>query len=147
MAATLREIRGALQSRVEAVTGLRAYDKGTGQEQMPCAIFWPTGTSIMGSAGADAVYEYTFNCEVWVGIGIGLGKAQDLMDDYLDPRGAKSVEAAIEGTGDTAQTLGGLVQSVSCNGFTGYVYGRLNLPPNNPPNAIVATTAISVYSA
>lgn len=134
MTASIATLRDAIRTRLDTIDGLSAYDVQTGQERFPCAIVWPTAVDRMSAAGGR---RYQFMVEVWVGLAIKLGPAQDLLDEFLDPRSTKSVAAAIEADG----SLGGIADSVMADGFQGYAFGKLN---SNEVNAIVARIPVEV---
>lgn len=134
--ATVASIRDALQVRLATVSGIKAYDVGTGGERMPCAIVFPRGVERMSAGGT---YRYRYVVEVWVPLSPGLAKAQDILDSLIDPEASTSIEAAIEGD----KTLGGIVDSTRVDGFESYGFGAFNME-GSTPNALTARIPLEV---
>lgn len=134
MTASIKTLRSAIQVRLDTIDGLYAYAVQTGQERFPCAIVWPASEERTDAGGGR---RYQFMVEAWAGLSVGLSKAQDLLDDLLDPRTARSIAAAIEADG----SLGGIADSVRADGFQGYAFGKLN---SDAVNAIVARIPVEV---
>ena len=134
MTASIATLRDALQTRLDTINGLSAYDVQGGQERMPCAIVWPAAVERMSAAGGR---RYSFVIEVWAPLSAGLAKAQDALDSYLDPRASTAIEAAIYAD----DSLGGIADSTLVDGFEGYGFGRLN---SKDVNAIVARIPVEV---
>lgn len=100
---TVAAIRDGLKTRLETISGLRAYDTVPGAPNLPCAIVMPDGIAYDTTCGRGAD-TYAFLITVLVS-DADSGLAQDALDGYCNGTGATSIKTAIEGE----QTLGGLV--------------------------------------
>lgn len=144
--ATISGIRDGLQTRLDTigsgVDALRPFDVATGKEhvRMPCAIVYPTGWERMTSGGST--YRYDFVIEVYTSLTQGLARAQDQLDNMLDPTHANSIRAAIEDDSQLAST----VDDLAVGGFTGYRFASLNQPRSDKPNALVARIPVEVWA-
>lgn len=100
--ATIAQIRGGLKTRLETIDGLRVFDYRPGQIPAPAAIVARQTTSY--DVTLDGLEDHVFAVTVYVQVGNDR-TAQDSIDEYLSPAGAKSVVAAIHGD----PTLGSVV--------------------------------------
>lgn len=107
MPASISQASAALKTKLETITGLRAFDfQPDALLTAPLVYCTIESVEYHNAMGNRAVYNYT--------IQIVLGRtvdrvAQALMDEYASPSGAKSVLAALS----QDLTLGGVVESLS----------------------------------
>lgn len=121
--ADLAAIRDGLKTRLQTITGLRAFDTVPDQVAPPAAIIGvgPIDYDTTFSRGAD---RYTMLCRVYVGRS-SERTAQDKLDGYLSGTGTNSIKAAIEGD----PTLGGAVDTSRVTRASGYgVYEVAGVP-------------------
>ena len=96
---TLATVRGALATRLDTIAGLRVYDTPPdSMQELPAAIVaFEQNTATNDIAiGAEDV-RFTFEVLLLLGSGDEVQAQQDL-EPYVDPTGASSVKAAVEGT-------------------------------------------------
>lgn len=121
--ASVSQIRAGLKTRLATISGLRAHDTWPGNFSPPGAIVMPVGgeyDQVMGD-NPDTVYKF----EITVGVQLGKYEtAQDKVDEYVSPAGARSVRAAINGD----RTLGGIAVKSWVRRFRDY--GTLDINGN-----------------
>jgi len=97
--ASLRVVRKALAARVRTIEGLRVRDQVPGEVSPPAVVIVPgVGKAPpidYDKAFAGGSHAMNFAVKILVGAAHDLS-AQDALDAYLDPDGARSVKAAIE---------------------------------------------------
>lgn len=102
--ATLTTILSAFKTRLETISGLKAYDTLPGNvNQLPAALVEWEETDYH-QAMVDGLVSHTFKVRVLVAPQADT-QAQTKLLGYLAPAGSGSVKAAIEG-GTPARTLG-----------------------------------------
>lgn len=99
---TTSEIRDGIKTRLATITSLNAYDTVPDNPVVPFATVVPTGIEY-DNAMSDGAHVWRFGILVVVHR-MSESTAQDTLDAYVDPAGASSVRAAINGD----RTLGGL---------------------------------------
>lgn len=118
--ATISQLRAGLKTRLATISGLRAYDKWPGNVTPPGAIVMPVDgeyDQVMGD-NPDTVYKFEVTLAVQLG---SYETAQDKLDEYVNPAGARSVRAAINGD----RTLGGVADATWVRRFR--EYGTLDI--------------------
>lgn len=100
------EVRDGLKTRLETITGMRAYDVIPDTPVAPCAIIGFLDMTF-DSTFARGMDEATVEIDVLVQR-FASRSGQDKLDGLLAGSGAGSVKAAIEGD----KTLGGKVQTL-----------------------------------
>jgi hypothetical protein len=123
--ASIGAMRDGIQTRLQGIEGLYAYDTEKGTERMPCAIVFPSPPGGGYFEVANAARSYAFVVELHVALTGDIRKAQDRLDGYINPTGTASVQAAI--LGDT--TLAGAANTTSVQAFTAYGFSTLNSVP------------------
>lgn len=111
---TLQQIAGALQVRLETVTGLRVYSEPEERAYDPSAEIIDLGRR-RRDVGGGQVARFAVDVSV-SSEDRGWAEAVQKLRPYLDATGASSLEAAVEGD----QTLGGTVDYavvVECSGI------------------------------
>lgn len=117
--AAVSSIRDGIQTRLDTITGLRAFDLVRGKVPTPCAWVRPEGFVQQDQNGNG---DWTLTVDLYVSLN-SMRAAQDNLDAYL-PGGSKDVKAAIEA--DTE--LGSTVDSVTCDLVDGsYGIKEINL--------------------
>lgn len=111
--ATLTELRTGLAARLATISGLRTSATIPDQVNPPVAIV-SVDSIAYDQSHARGLDEYGFTVTV-VGPRIAERAAQNALDAYLAPTGAKSVKAAIEAD----RTLGGYAQTSRVTDMTG----------------------------
>jgi hypothetical protein len=120
VAASVQELKAALKSRLETISGARAF------AVQPAAppdnaltvlgpVRWAYDTTF------DGLVQYFFEVGVYLSPA-DLGRAQTRLDAFLAPTGSASIKAAVEG-GSPPGTLGGVADYARVVG--GNEYGRL----------------------
>ena len=106
-AQSLTDIRDGLKTRLETISGLRVYSSQMDSIQnFPCAVLILDRLDYV-----IAVEGFSFQGAWRVLVLVDAAIRQDayeLMDEYLDPSGSRSIEAAVYGD----STLGGYVDGV-----------------------------------
>lgn len=99
-------IRAAVAAYLSGnISGLRATANRFGQVSPPCAVIVPqTGRVITYSVSMDGETDYNLRAILLVSEGDS-ASGQDLLDGYLSPEGAQSINAAVQ----KDPTLGGTV--------------------------------------
>ncbi len=108
-------IRDGLKTRLETISGLRAYDVWPDTMNIPAAIVRPVNMDYYNTLTNVATLMVEIHL-LAASIQNGLAKAQDILDTYLDATGTKSIKAAIEGD----KTLGGTVTTCHVNRWFDY---------------------------
>ena len=110
-------VRTAVATYLAAnITGLRAISNRFGQVNPPCAVVVPeTGRLIDYAQTFDGETNYYLRAILLVSEGDS-ASGQDLLDGYLSPEGAQSVNAAVQAD----PTLGGAVSYAAVVQATGY---------------------------
>lgn len=103
--ATPSAIRDAIQTRLQTISGLRAFDLVNGKIPTPCAMVLPISYEKDHPAGG----AWTFLIDVYVSAN-SLRAGQDELDGFL-PGGANDIQAAIAADAD----LGGTVDDAVCD--------------------------------
>lgn len=101
--ATLKQLREGLRDRLATISGLRTYDVEPGSPNLPAAIVSKFGGEYGQTMGTGNLTNYTVEVVVLIVKGTASDAEQEL-DLYLQPTGAKSIRAAIKGD----PTLGGV---------------------------------------
>ena len=114
---TFPAIRAALATYLSGhITGLRATANRFGQISPPCAVIIPqTGRLITYAQTFDGETDYYLRAILLVSEGDS-ASGQDLLDGYLSPTGAQSVNAAVQAD----PTLGGVVSYAAVIEATAY---------------------------
>lgn len=116
MAASISQLRLALQAALEQIDDLPAHDIWPGQVTPPAALVRPT--SISYAEAFDGLTQYFFEV-VLVVRNTNLRSGQEQLDEYVSPSGDRSVQTAVE----LDQTLGGISDIV--NVARAHDYGEL----------------------
>jgi hypothetical protein len=104
---SLTDIRDGLKTRLETITGLRVYSSQVDNiQQFPCAVLILDRLDYVITVDGFT-FEGTWRVLVLVDAAVRQD-AYELMDDYLDPAGTRSIEAAVYGD----STFGGFVDGV-----------------------------------
>lgn len=154
MARDIGTARTALQTRLNRLDGVIAFDVATGNENArmnntviqifpvtPTATggFWP------GHPGASCPVQLNFIIQVWASISAGIDKGQDRLDGFLSPSGThtNSIENCLEDPSGTyaGDALDTLVSTIKVDPFTGYGFGALN---SDTANSIMATIPVEL---
>jgi hypothetical protein len=116
------DVRDALKTRLQTITGLRAYDIIPPRITPPCAVVGQLDFNF-DSAMARGMDEATVEIDVIVQR-FSERAGQDKLDAYLAGSGAGSIKAAIEGD----RTLGGKVDTLRVISATSgnYTEGDVN---------------------
>jgi hypothetical protein len=106
MPATVSQVSDGIKTALATVSGLRTYSFQPEQLNPPFAYPELTQVTYHRSMGlGDVEMQWTIN----VVVGRYTDRtANDLLDQYLSPTGAKSIRAALE----SDKTLGGVVQTL-----------------------------------
>lgn len=114
---TFPQVRAALAAYLAAhITGLRSTGNRFGQINPPCAVIAPqTGRIIDYGQTLDDETNYYLRVIMLVSEGDS-AEGQDLLDAYLSPEGAQSVNAAVQAD----PTLSGAVSYAAVMQATGY---------------------------
>jgi len=120
--ASVASIRDGIQTRLDTITGLYAYDVEKGSERMPCAIVFPKPPTSGWWEIANRAKQYEMIIELHVPMALGMRRAQDRLDDYIDPATTNSVQAAIRADA----TLGGIASETAVQAFIAYGFSTLN---------------------
>ena len=103
-AESLTDIRDGLKTRLETIAGLRVYSSQVDSiQEFPCAVLILDRLDYVITVEGFS-FEGTWRVLVLVDAAVRQD-AYELMDEYLDPGGASSIEAAVYGD----STLGGFV--------------------------------------
>ncbi len=113
-------IRDGIQTRIETITGLRAYSVWPDTVNAPAVLVKPLRWGYRRAIGN--VNQAAFELLVIVSMGAGLARAQAALDAYLDDTGVTSIKAAIEG----GKTLGGIVDTLVVDGWRDYDSYEIN---------------------
>ena len=108
-------IAGGFQTRLETITGLRAYSEWPDQFSPPGAIVIPAPTFISDSS-FDGGFDATFDILVLISRSGGDARSQVSLLGYFADTGSGSVRAAILGD----PTLGGTCDAVIPGEVFGY---------------------------
>jgi hypothetical protein len=117
---TVNEIQSGIKQRLETITGLRANATEVDKPNFPCAyprlVDWTYHDTM---PGVGVVWHF----DVWILVGLepGLSHAQLGLNEYLAPRGDRSIKEAIE----RDPSLGGTVSDARATG--GGAYGRVDI--------------------
>jgi hypothetical protein len=114
MAASIAAIRAGLAARAATISGLRTYAYMAPKPEPPALCVLPTRGDYDRTMNSDDT-DYQFDLWVYVSPS-DLPRAQEAIDEYLAPSGAKSVRAAI----NADQTLGGVVDGCRVTGWSAY---------------------------
>ena len=101
--AALSDIRSGLASRIATITGLRTAATVPDQVNPPIAVVIPERLTY-DDAYQRGLVTYSFIIQVIVGK-VSERSSQNKIDGFVNPTGATSIKAAIEGD----KTLGGVV--------------------------------------
>lgn len=104
--ASVSTIRDGIQTRLDTVSGLRAFDLVKAKVPTPCAWVRPEN---FVQEGHDGSGTWTFTVDVYVSLN-SMRAAQDQLDGFL-PGGANDIKSAIEADPD----LGSTVDSSTCD--------------------------------
>lgn len=104
--ASLKAVRNGVESRLETIDGLRIVDGGNINPPAAVVTLSPEGIQ-WHKTFQDGLADWHVRVIVYVSTAY-TRTARDLLDDFCDTTGAKSVKAAIEGDA----TLGGLVDDL-----------------------------------
>lgn len=116
--ATLGQVRDGLQTRLATISGLRTHATWPDTVNPPAALVRPLGSTFDQRYGNGTVIHFEIVLVLQLGT---LRTAQDALDAYLDPSGASSIVAAIEGD----RTLGGYADTLAVLGW--HDYGGLEI--------------------
>lgn len=108
-------IRDGLKTRLKTISGLRVYDTIPGDINPPAAVITPGDPAIVYDATQAGAQTLNFVVIVFASKASDR-TAQDKLDGYLNPTGASSIKAAIEGD----DTLGGTADSAAVTTITTY---------------------------
>lgn len=113
--ASLSSIRDGLKTRLETVTGLRAYDTIPDDINIPAGIVGAPESIEFDTTYGRGVDRYTIPIRVYASQASERA-GQDKLDGYLAGSGATSIKAAIEGD----PTLGGAAHTTRVTQAKGY---------------------------
>ncbi len=94
----MTQVRGAIATAVDTITGLRAVALIPDQINAPVAVVWRKTfvyDQVQHSPGIDSSAEQEFGVTVYVQR-VSERTGQDLLDAYAEPSGATSVKTAVE---------------------------------------------------
>lgn len=116
--AAVQEIKAGIAAACDRIDGLRCYGEMPDNPQVPAtAVFGPTRWQY--SQTFEGLVVYTFELHTVVSYN-DKPRAQQALDAYIAPTGAKSIPAALNEWGTT--TLEGLAESVRVvGGFRPYL--------------------------
>jgi hypothetical protein len=116
---TVNEIQSAIKQRLETITGLRANATEVDKPNFPCAYPRLVDWTYSDDFDGDTVWHF----DVWVLVGLepGMSHAQLWLNEYLAPRGERSIKEALE----RDPSLGGTVSDARATG--GGAYGRVDI--------------------
>lgn len=103
MAATIKQIRDALKTRLDSVSGLRVHDTVPSKINPPAAIIRRRSGPRPSTLGS-ATHDYTFAVTVITSLASDR-LAQDKLDDYLSGSGAAAIMAAIDADPDLGSVV------------------------------------------
>lgn len=89
----VRAVREALKTTIDAIPGLNAYSRFPGPMKVPAAVVMRRETRY--DPATDIGADISLGVRLYMSIGNPTG-AQDGLDEYLAPSGAKSLKVAIE---------------------------------------------------
>jgi len=112
--AALTDIRSGLATRIATISGLRTAATIPDQVNPPVAIVIPERLTYDDAYGKGLV-TYSFLVQVIVGK-VSERTSQNKIDGFINPTGATSIKAAIEGD----KTLNGVVFDTRVTEVTGY---------------------------
>lgn len=112
--AALTDIRSGLATRIATISGLRTAATIPDQVNPPIAIVIPERLTYDDAYGKGLV-TYSFLVQVIVGK-VSERTSQNKIDGFINPTGATSIKAAIEGD----KTLNGVVFDTRVTEVTGY---------------------------
>lgn len=112
--AALTDIRSGLATRLATISGLRTAATIPDQVNPPIAIVIPERLTYDDAYGKGLV-TYSFLVQVIVGK-VSERTSQNKIDGFINPTGATSIKAAIEGD----KTLNGVVFDTRVTEVTGY---------------------------
>jgi hypothetical protein len=118
-------IRDEIQTRLNTISGLRAFDVVKGRIVSPSAFVRPTGAS---QVTKDDQRDFRFTIDVYVSVN-SLRAAQDKMDGYW-PGGDNDIQAAVEADQSLNSTVGWVTCDVLDNTYDLVTYGT---PPDERP--------------
>ena len=101
----LSDVRDGLKTRLQTISGLRAFDTIPDTLNPPCAVVEPAPPFDYHGSMGPGLSTFRFRIQVLVSRSSDRG-GQDKLDGYCDTASATSVRNAIEGD----RTLGGAVQ-------------------------------------
>ncbi len=103
---SIQDITNCLQRALATIEGLRAYAIEPDQPNFPCA--YPRLVDWVYNDTFD--YSTTWHFDVWILVGVEprFGRAQNDINEYLSPVGARSLKCAIESDPElNAHAVGG----------------------------------------
>lgn len=135
---SIATLRDALQTRINTLSGTVGYDVATGNERIsqPVSIVFPRPGG--GQLTSCDTHEYRFTVEVHVPLRMGLERAQNALDELIDPKAVTGIRAAIEGD----KTLAGAASSLRVDDFEVYSFSTLNDVPT-----LAARVPVTVLTA
>jgi hypothetical protein len=114
---TVTQIREGIQTRLNTISGLRAFDYAKGTIEPPTAIVVPDPGNFIDfdATMGDGADDYRFLVYVLVAGRVNR-VATDELDGYISRTGATSIKTAIEGDPD----LGSVVHFTNVTGVSNY---------------------------
>jgi hypothetical protein len=109
-------IRAGIKTRLATISGLRIYEYPPDSvSEIPAAMILPKSGKYNLTMKNTAM-EYEFELTLLVSRAVDVSNAQECIDDYINPSGAKSIQVAIEGD----STLNGAADTSWLIGFRDY---------------------------
>lgn len=128
-AESLTDIRDGLKTRLQTIAGLRVYSSQVDSiNEFPCAVLILDRLDYVITVEGFS-FEGTWRVLVLVDSAVRQD-AYELLDEYLDPSGTRSIEAAVYGD----STLGGFVDGVVVRRA-----GSVGILPEISPTVLGAT--------
>jgi hypothetical protein len=125
MTATLGQVRAALKTRLQAISGLEVYARPPGTINPPAALIAPAPGSFLTYRTSHTSHDLELIVVVFVQWGED-DSATDALDAYLADAGASSVYATVQAD----PTLGGVVDSAAV--LDAQNHGRHEYPEGVP---------------
>jgi hypothetical protein len=111
MTATLTQVRQALKTRLDTITGLSVYAFPPGTVTVPAAVITPQPGEFLTYRTSNVSHDLDLVVTVFVQHGDDQSATEEL-DAYLADSGSQSIYLAVE----SGQTLGGVVDCCAVTG-------------------------------
>lgn len=124
--ASIIEIREAIANQLKTIEGLNAYALWQDTIEADAAVIKPFSGMFEQTFGEGDLTQYRFEIHLFVSLAAGLDTAQHAMDQYLLPKGDRSIRDCLK----TDRTLDTLVDMIVVHGWRSY--DSVKVPSNGP---------------